>query len=60
MIVRIWEVKRVACYARAETFVVSMVAIPLLSVVSGTRVVLFVCFVFFKRSTAYQVEKIEQ
>ena len=35
MIVRIWEVKRVACYARAETFteavapVASMVAMPL-------------------------------
>ena len=32
MIVRIWEVKRVACYARAETFteaVASMVATPL-------------------------------
>ena len=35
MIVRIWEVKRVACYARADTFteavvsVASMVATPL-------------------------------
>ena len=35
MIVRVWEVKRVACYARAETFtgavasVASMVARPL-------------------------------
>ena len=38
MIVRIWEVKRVACYARAETFtevvasVASMVATPLPSI----------------------------
>ena len=37
MIVRIWEVKIVACYARAKTFteavasVASMVAMPLLS-----------------------------
>ena len=33
MIVRIWEVKRVACYARAETFteaVASVVATPLI------------------------------
>ena len=32
MIVQIWEIKRVACYARAETFteaVASMVATPL-------------------------------
>ena len=35
MIIQIWEVKRVACYARAETFteavasVVSMAATPL-------------------------------
>ena len=32
MIVKIWEAKRVACYARAETFteaVASMVALPL-------------------------------
>ena len=41
MIVRIWEVKRVACYGRAETFteavasVASMIATPLRGVGAG-------------------------